>query len=225
MNISYDIKDSDYIKYDKNDAWQVSKQLHLIDGQKPQVETEKLATQYIQDKLSITDFKTAVPEQDITFVKITELLGKEEFSFTPIQLKFNHKYIFEGVYAFAGNYREVNISKSEPILNGESVQYASYQMIADTLQYDFDTIKAKEKTLENLVYFVADIWQVHPFLDGNTRTNTVFLIQALRHFGYDGLTFEDITYEIRDALVLHAIGNQAELKKLITGWEDKLARL
>lgn len=34
------------------------------------------------------------------------------------------------------NFRDFNISKEEPILNGESVKYLDYKEIKSTLEYD-----------------------------------------------------------------------------------------
>lgn len=40
--------------------------------------------------------------------------------------KYVHYFLFKDVYKFAGKFREVNISKSEAILNGDTVVYCDY---------------------------------------------------------------------------------------------------
>ncbi|MBO7299097.1 MAG: hypothetical protein J6V41_04735 [Kiritimatiellae bacterium] len=49
--------------------------------------------------------------------------------------------IFEGVFKFAGTFRDCNISKKEWVLRGESVLYVSFAEITRALQYDFDMEK------------------------------------------------------------------------------------
>lgn len=109
--------------YNKKEAWHVAVQLELIDNNKPTEKTEKLAKNYIEDKISITEFKEQVPNEDLTFVRITELLVKREFSFSPLQLKYNHLFIFNGIFEHAGKFREYDIEKEEYILNGKTVNY------------------------------------------------------------------------------------------------------
>lgn len=90
----------------------------------------------------------------------------------------------------------------------------------DLLDYYFNkTEKINKLTIKKIVYFIARIWQIHPFSDGNTRVFTVFMIQCFRNFGFDYLEFEDITYEIRDVFVLYSIGDKKMLKKIIKDLE------
>ncbi len=53
-----------------------------------------------------------------------------------------------------------------------------------SLQYDFSQEKefsykdlSLEQIIEHLSRFTANIWQVHPFCEGNTRTTVVFIIK------------------------------------------------
>ena len=52
-----------------------------------------------------------------------------------------HRHLFEGIYKFAGTYRDYNITKPELVLRGDTVRYESGNMISDTLEYEFDTEK------------------------------------------------------------------------------------
>ena len=76
-------------------------------------------------------------------------------------------------------------------IDGESVFYVNADMIYQTLDYDFSqektfdysklTMKEKIKHLER---FIANIWQIHPFGEGNTRTTAVFTIKYLNSLGF-----------------------------------------
>ena len=41
------------------------------------------------------------------------------------------------------------------------------------------------EVINNITKFSSNIWQVHPFCEGNTRTIAVFIIKYLRTFGFN----------------------------------------
>ena len=96
------------------------------------------------------------------------------------------------------------------ILRGESVRYEHAPLIVPTLKYEFeqeDKFSYKNLTMEEMVKhisrFVANVWQVHPFGEGNTRTTAVFTIQYLKHLGFKvaNEVFADHSKYFRKALV------------------------
>ena len=121
-----------------------------------------------------------------------------------------HKFLFADVYTYAGTTRNYNITKKEWILNGDTVIYGNASTIMETLKYDIEQEKnvdyskfSKEGLIKHLSRFVADLWQIHPFGEGNTRTTAVFLIKYLRTLGFDvtnDLFAENALY-FRNALV------------------------
>ncbi len=58
-------------------------------------------------------------------------------------------------------------------------------------------------TAKHIGSFIADIWQIHPFGEGNTRTTAAFLIKYLRSFGYSisNELFASHSWYFRNALV------------------------
>ena len=65
---------------------------------------------------------------DVCIIWVLHLLSEEGFS---------NKRLFKDIFPHAGEYRTYNITKSEWVLNGETVLYASADSIRDTLDYDF----------------------------------------------------------------------------------------
>ncbi|WP_303920736.1 Fic family protein [Treponema berlinense] len=41
-----------------------------------------------------------------------------------------------------------------------------------------------EEKIKHLARFIANIWQIHPFGEGNTRTTAVFTIKYLNSLGF-----------------------------------------
>ena len=72
-------------------------------------------------------------EADIVSARITELLGEKTFQFSPAELQSIRRRLFSGVFNHAGQFRTYNITKSEWILDGDTVTYASWESIRDTL--------------------------------------------------------------------------------------------
>lgn len=154
-------------------------------------------------------------EADEVSVRIVKILNDKAFTFNYLTLKQYHKRLFEGIdigikTKYIGEFRDYNISKNEPILNGESVQYADYSMIQETLKYDFEeevkqkyTEKSDIEKIDRLCTFTAHIWQVHPFGEGNTRTTALFIQKYLNSKGFNvnNELFKDNSLYFRNALV------------------------
>ena len=161
-------------------------------------------------------------ECDIVSTRIASLLDNSGFVLNPASLKGIHRYLFKDIFPeeWVGEFREKNIYKKEPVLNGESVVYANYFMIEDTLRYDFETERKKnyggmdiQDTIKRIASFTSSIWQVHPFREGNTRTVAVFMVQYLNVLGFkvNNDPFEENASYFRNALVRANYTNQALL--------------
>jgi hypothetical protein len=97
------------------------------------------------------------------------------------------------------------------VLDGETVLYAGADNIRATLEYDFEQEKRfnykglnQQQIIEHIAHFVADLWQIHIFGEGNTRTTAVFLIKYLRKFGFNDVgndLFAQHSWYFRNALV------------------------
>ena len=60
-----------------------------------------------------------------------------------------------------------------------------------------------DEMVKHISRFVANLWQVHPFGEGNARTTAVFTIQYLKHLGFKvtNEVFADNSKYFRNALV------------------------
>lgn len=108
------------------------------------------------------------------------------------------------------------------MLNGDTVTYASLDSINATLDYDFGVEKefdysgvSVKEAVKHIAKFASDIWQIHPFGEGNTRATAVFVIKYLKSFGFDVSNdiFADNSWYFRNALVR---ANYNNLKNGIT---------
>lgn len=118
-------------------------------------------------------------------------MGEKAFQFSPAEWLSIHRRLFEGVFRHAGQILQYNITKKEWVLNGDTVIYADWNSIKDTLDYDFANEKqfsyeglSVDAAVKHLAKFASDIWQIHPFGEGNTRATAVFMIKYMKTFGF-----------------------------------------
>ena len=190
---------------------------YLLDTAKDHIEgkitiddAQKRIYSYYEHRTTRTEAEENTKEADIVSARITKLLGEKAFQFSPVEWITIHRRLFEGVFDHAGQIRKYNISKKEWILNGETVIYADFNSIKDTLDYDFATEKqfsykelSVEDSVKHLAKFASDIWQIHPFGEGNTRATAVFMIKYMKTFGFhiNNDTFSEHSWYFRNALV------------------------
>ena len=160
-----------------------------------------------------SDANSATVEADLVSQRIAELLAAGSFTFAPDMLALIHRHLFQdldaGVYR-PGQYKTDRLVKQEDILNGDSVLYADPTMIQTSLDYLFreegrdtysTTLTAPD--IARLAKFIAHLWQVHPFAEGNTRTVAVFSELYLGSLGFSTTNepFQKHARYYRDALV------------------------
>lgn len=87
-----------------------------------------------------------------------------------------HKYLFGEVYPWAGEIRQISISKGESIFCTPEYIEASYKNIYKEIVKDNYLKKVSNNALpEHLAYYHGEINMVHPFREGNGRTTRAFL--------------------------------------------------
>ena len=219
-NIEY--KTSNYIKQLK---WDMAIGLQEVDNLKPSKYLEKLLEKNVDGNLTIKEVEKELKnyyiekgneinynelECDFVSTRIVELLDDDKFELSVDYLKYIHKYLFQDIYEFAGEFRKIDFSKNEKILNNDSVAYGDCNTLNESLEYDIRNELEKNykemnivEVINNITKFSSSIWQVHPFRKGNTRTTAVFIEKYLINLGYkvDNTLFKDKSVYYRNALV------------------------
>ncbi len=221
------LRQSEPHRRERAESWKTAIGLQAVDGLKPSeylVETAKrhiegdismeevrhLIDSYYQGKADRTPEESGTEEADKVSANITRLLNEKTFTFSPAGYISIHRRIFAGVFPFAGQIRDYNITKKEWVLRGETVLYASAEELLSTLEYDFEQESlfdykgiSHDALVTHFTKFISGLWQIHPFAEGNTRTTAVFAIKYLRFMGFDvnNDTFADKAWYFRNALV------------------------
>ena len=213
--------------YVKQLEWDMAIGLQEVDNLKPSKYLEKLLEENVSGNLTIKQVEEELREYyiekdkkqelnhnelecDFVSTRIVELLQIDNFELSVDYLKYIHKYLFQDVYEFAGEFRNINFAKHEKILNNDSVAYGDCKALKESLEYDISLEKEKNykdmnvvEVINNITKFSSSIWQVHPFREGNTRTIALFIEKYLISLGYevDNTLFKDKSVYFRNALV------------------------
>lgn len=245
---------------EKSEAWQIAIGLQQVDGLKTSSYLLDTAKEHIEGKIRMdealkriecyyeamtdrTEIEAETKEADIVSSRITQLLVENAFQFSPAEWIAIHRRLFEGIFDHAGMIRTYNITKKEWVLKGDTVTYASWNSIKETMEYDFSTEKnfsyeglSLAESIRHLAKFTSDIWQIHPFAEGNTRATAVFMIKYMKTFGLrvENDAFKKHSWYFRNALVranynnltngIHATTKYLELffSNLLRGTEYEL---
>ena len=228
-HIDYDayIRQGEPDKCKRADAWRVAIGLQAVDGLTTSDYLNETARRNIEGEINIDEArqlvktyyqkkKTREPdddekqEADEVSGNISKLLQTDAFTYSVAGFAAIHKAIFDGIFKHAGQFRNYDITKKEWVLRGDTVQYARWQDLRMTLQYDLDQERKfdysdldKDQMVEHIAKFVSGLWEIHPFGEGNTRTTAVFTIKYLRTLGFDvnNELFEQNSWYFRNALV------------------------
>ena len=111
------------------------------------------------------------------------MLSSKALNFTYFGYTQVHRQIFEGVFKFAGKLRDYEISKREWVLRGDTVSYGYAFELKQAIEYDLEQERqfnygglSRDEIISHIAHFVAYLWQIHAFPEGNTRTTAVFII-------------------------------------------------
>lgn len=233
------IRQGEPAQKERAEAWRVAIGLQAVDGLQTSEYLQQTARRNIDGEITIDEARELVKQYYITKAthdeddadkeeadrvsgNIAKLLQTDAFTFSVAGFAAIHRAIFEGVFKHAGRFRDYDISKKEWVLQWDSVLYGRWQDLKMTIEYDLEQERQfdytglnKGQMIEHLAHFVAGLWQIHPFGEGNTRTTAVFTIKYLRYLGFsvNNDLFERHSWYFRNALV------RANYRNLVKGIE------
>ena len=130
----------------------------------------------LENKLNIiNEVELAKEEERITKLKALELFDTNkinEFEVgTTKGLCDIHKFLFNEIYSFAGEIREVNLAKG-------NFRFAASMYLKDVL---FKIDSMPEDTFENIIKKYIEMNIAHPFREGNGRSTRIWLDMILKN--------------------------------------------
>ena len=139
------------------------------------------------NRLNIRDEKMlAAVEADITVAKTMTLVKDPlQGNFDFDHYKAIHRFLFEDLYDWAGQIRTVNMSK-------KGTSFVKAEEIERIAENCFQRLKTKQffvglsfdSFVDEIVDFYCTTNLLHPFREGNGRTQKIFICQLAENAGY-----------------------------------------
>ncbi|HTC58748.1 MAG TPA: Fic family protein [Solirubrobacteraceae bacterium] len=137
-----------------------------------------------------------------------------------------HRRIFGGLYPWAGELRTVQIAKPNAFYaRPEHIEGYAHGIFAELASEDY-LLKGlnRDAFLERLTHYHAEMYAVHPFREGNTRSLRAFLGQLAGEAGYR-IAWEHLDHERSLAANVRSLnGQNDQLRILLDAVLDKPPR-
>ncbi len=153
-------------------------------------------------------------EMAMTFARSEEPLPNGRLSVR--HYRAIHRHLFQDVYSWAGRYRTIRISKGDSVFCYPENIAAQMTRVFDWLK-DQDFLRGRETVdfAEDAAHFLAELNAIHPFREGNGRTQLTFLTllaAAARH----GLDLDKLDPIVTlGAMIASFNGDETDLAGLI----------
>lgn len=132
-------------------------------------------------------------EGDLLSKRIVELMSDSGFTFSPVTLKAYHKYLFEDIMKKedVGRFRSnsenreetsIGINKNED--ESKTIDEKIKIMLEEEKKYRY-TYPMNNEDIKHVLLFAGGLVQLSPFIRGNIRTVSVFVIKYLFSIGFD----------------------------------------
>ncbi|WP_414463770.1 Fic/DOC family protein [Hyphomicrobium sp. DY-1] len=153
-------------------------------------------------------------ETAMTFVRSEEPLPSGRLSVT--HYRAIHHHLFQDVYSWAGRYRTIRISKGDSVFCYPENIAAQMTRVFGWLK-DGDFLRGRETVnfAKDAAHFLAELNAIHPFREGNGRTQLTFLALLADAAGHAlDLAKLDASATL-GAMIASFNGDEADLTKII----------
>nr|WP_231375830.1 Fic family protein [Corynebacterium aquatimens] len=134
-----------------------------------------------------------------------------------------HRYIFQDIYEWAGHERVAPTDRW--MTKGGHAYYPAGDVLTEAAERQFRRLRQKnllrDLPFDQFVVELAEIWGeinvIHPFREGNTRTQVVFFSHLTRNAGHELQPARFLDESLRDAFI------EARFHSQDTGNNSRLA--
>lgn len=148
----------------------------------------------LKNKLNITDSDELLKaERKITALKAAQAtVNRIQGCFDFEHLKSIHRFLFCDIYEWAGKIRTVNISKGNQFCRCDYIEEQMNNLLLKLKTENYLVGNNKEELAKRLAYYLSEINVIHPFREGNGRTQRMFIEYLSHNAGYQ-LDFNKIS--------------------------------
>ena len=137
----------------------------------------------IKDQDKLNDAEYMLTRQKVLYIQQYPLKEYKVMNFDA--LKATHRELFGQVYEWAGKIREENISKGNSLFAKSQFIEGVGKEIFDKLSRDnFLKDLPMDQFVQKAAYYYSEINALHPFREGNGRTQNLFFTELARQAGH-----------------------------------------
>lgn len=155
-------------------------------------------------------------ELDITHIRAAELSTRPvKGNYDLKHLQMIHKKLFGDIYPFAGKIRDVRISKGNMFCFPEFIKPMAEDIFDKLARDQYLKGLDQDTFIDRLSFYMGEVNALHPFREGNGRTQRVFFTQLAQDAGHN-LHFERMDKdELLQADIAGMAGDYSKLKAIL----------
>jgi len=166
----------------------------------------------IRDENQLNELESHITLAKISMLQKNPIKGNFDFE----HYKQIHQYLFEDLYEWAGKVRLINISKKgTSFVDADDIERVAAACFSRLKEENYFRNLDKNDFIDEITDFYIVTNNLHPFREGNGRTQRVFLTQLAMEAGYElDFSIAD-TDELMIATIHSANGVVDYLKNII----------
>ena len=132
-----------------------------------------------------------------------------------LHLQAFHHTIFHDVYPWAGEIRTCELARTHPFCRPEYIEEQATQLFANLAAEDHLRGLERSDFVDRLTHYFSEINAIHPFREGNGRTQRIFFEQLARDAGYVLNWSQTTEHKNVEACVAAIEGDVQQLRSLL----------
>lgn len=126
-----------------------------------------------------------------------------------------HHTIFQDVYPWAGEIRTCELARTHPFCRPEYIEEQSSQLFSNLAEEEHLRELERAEFADRLTYYFSELNAIHPFREGNGRTQRIFFEQLAREAGYALDWSKTTEHENVEACVAAIEGDNDQLRGIL----------
>lgn len=168
--------------------------------------------QGIEDKIAAYESERRISSMRAIELQRQGITGR----FDAAHLQSIHKFLFQDVYDWAGEFRDIEIFKGmTEFIAPDRIQAELDGLCGDIRDKNYFCGLSKQDAADAMADAMCRLNLIHPFREGNGRTQRVFMEQLAANAGYD-LDFSNISEnDMRDASFAASVRGENRLMRYL----------